>query len=77
MVQVSKVIWKHSQNMDQTNFDRMPLYIEFVGKKLKIKYNYEVWCRLSVEALACSIDYLGVMKFYAIHVKAMEAYQLQ
>jgi hypothetical protein len=63
MVQVGKVILKHSQNMDQKNFDRMPSYIEFVGKRLKIKDNYEVWCWLSVEVLACSIDHLGVIKF--------------
>ncbi len=63
--------------MDQKNFDEMFSYIEFVGKILKKKDNQEVWYRLSMEALACSTDHLGVIKFSAIHVKAMEAYQLQ
>jgi hypothetical protein len=76
MVQVGKVIWKHSQNLDQKNFDKMPSYIEFVGKTLKKKDSYEVWCRLSMEALACSTNHLGVINFYPIHIKAMEAYQL-
>jgi hypothetical protein len=39
MVQVGKVIWKHSKNMDQKNFDEMFSYIEFVGKILKKKDN--------------------------------------
>jgi hypothetical protein len=29
-----------------------------------------------MEALPCSINHSGVIKFYAIHVKTMEVYQL-
>jgi hypothetical protein len=29
-----------------------------------------------VEALACSTNHSGVIKFYAIHVETMEVYQL-
>jgi hypothetical protein len=29
-----------------------------------------------VEALACSTDHVGVIKFYAIHAETMEAHQL-
>jgi hypothetical protein len=38
-----------------------------------MKNNYEAWCQLSMEALACSTDHLGVIMFYAIHAKTMEA----
>jgi hypothetical protein len=58
------------------NCDWVPSYIEFVGKKLKTKDNYEAQCQLSMEALAHSIDHLGVIQFYAIHVETMEVYQL-
>jgi len=30
------------------------------------------WCWLSMEALACSTNHSGVIKFYAIHVETME-----
>jgi len=29
-----------------------------------------------MDTLACSIDHLGVVKFYAIRIETMEAYQL-
>jgi hypothetical protein len=60
MVQVGKGI---------KNFDLVPLYIKFASKKLKMMDNYEAWCQLSMKALTCSINYLGVIKSYAIHVK--------
>jgi len=49
------------------NFDWVPSYIEFVGKKLKTKDNYEAWCWLFMDALVYSIDHLGVVKFYVVH----------
>jgi len=32
------------RKMQIENFDQVPSYIEFVGKKLKTKFNYAAWC---------------------------------
>jgi len=58
------------------NCDWVPSYIEFVSEKLKTKDNYKARCQNFVEALACSTNHLGVIKFYAIHAETMEVYQL-
>ncbi len=52
--------WQNSQSADW-NFDWVPSYIEFASKKLKSKDNYEAWCWLFMEALACSTNHPGVM----------------
>jgi hypothetical protein len=54
--------WQNSQSADW-EFWSMPLYIEFASKKLKTKDNYYARCQLSMEALVCSTNHLGVIKF--------------
>jgi hypothetical protein len=41
-----------------------------------MKDNYEAQYQCFMEALVCSTNHLGVVKFYAIHAKTMEVYQL-
>jgi hypothetical protein len=56
--------------------DRIPSTIELARKTPKTNDKQETCKQLSMEVLACSYEHLGVIKFFAIHRKIMEAYTL-
>ena len=51
-------------------------WIEFVGKTMKAKDSLENHKERSVEALACAMDHLGVIKIQYLNMRTYESYSL-
>jgi serine/threonine protein kinase len=56
--------------------EKVPSGIDFAGKLLKTSKEFDKRKEQSLEALACPISHVGVIKFWALHPKTMEAYTL-
>jgi hypothetical protein len=54
----------------------IPTVIDFVGKKSKATSKGAKRKERAVEALACPIEHVGLIKFWAVNSKTMEAYTL-
>ncbi len=55
-----RLLWMVQVVKGIKNFDWVLLYIEFASTKLKMMDIYEAWCQLSMKALTCSTDCMGV-----------------
>ena len=47
----------------------IPEWIEFLGKTMKVAKNLDNWKELSIEALACPVDHLGVIKLLYLNTR--------
>jgi serine/threonine protein kinase len=56
--------------------EKVPSDIDFAGKLPKASKEFDKRNERSLEALACPILPTGVIKFWALHPKTMEAYML-
>jgi hypothetical protein len=56
--------------------EKVPSDIDFAGKLPKATDGFEKRNERSLEALACPISHAGMIKFWALHPKTMEAYTL-
>jgi hypothetical protein len=56
--------------------ENVPSNIDFVGKQPKAKDEFEKKNEQSLEALACPISHVGVIKFWALNSNTIEAYTL-
>ena len=54
----------------------IPEWIEFVGKTKKAKDSLENRKERSIEALACPVDHLGVIKIQYLNMRTYESYSL-
>ena len=54
----------------------IPDWIEFVGKTMKAKDSSENRKECSVEALACPVNHLGVIKIQYLNMRTYESYSL-
>jgi hypothetical protein len=54
----------------------IPIVIDFVGKLSKATSKGAKRKERAVEALACPIEHVGLIKFWAVNSKTMEAYTL-
>ena len=52
----------------------IPEWIEFAGKTMKAKDSLENRKERSVEALACPVDHLGVIKIKYLNMRTYESY---
>jgi hypothetical protein len=59
-----------------TMTENIPSNIDFFGKNSKAQDEYEKKKEWLLEALACPILYLGMIKFWALHPTTMEVYTL-
>ena len=50
--------------------------IEFVGKTIKAKNSLENRKECSIEALACNVDHLGVIKIQYLNMETYELYSM-
>jgi hypothetical protein len=50
--------------------------IDFVGKLSKTNEDFDQRKERSMEALACPVSHVGVIKFWALHPNTIEAYTL-
>jgi hypothetical protein len=57
-------------------FNHIPSTIELAGKITKIDDKRKTCMQQSMEALACSCEHPGVIKFLTIYIKTVEAYTL-
>jgi hypothetical protein len=56
--------------------ENVPSDIDFAGKLPKASKEFDKRNERSLEALVCPISHTGVIKFWALHPKTMEAYTL-
>ena len=54
----------------------IPTVIDFARKKSKAMLESAKQKERAVEALACPIEHIGLIKFWAVNSKTMEAYTL-
>ena len=54
----------------------IPEWIEFSGKTMKVEKNEENRLQRSAEALACPIDYPGVIKLLYLNTRTYESYSM-
>jgi hypothetical protein len=62
------------QRVRIVRMENTPSNIDFAGKKSKAQEEYKKMKERSLEALACPISYLGVIKFWALHPTTIEVY---
>jgi hypothetical protein len=59
-----------------SRMENIPSDIDFVGKLPKANKDFDQKNERSMEALACPVSHVGVIKFWALHPNTMEAYML-
>jgi serine/threonine protein kinase len=64
------------QRVRISRMENLPSDIDFAGKLSKANDDFDQRNERSLEALACPILHVGVIKFWALHPNTMEAYML-
>ena len=68
--------YEEIHNVHLSKVANIPTIIDFVGKMSKVASEEAKWKERAIEAMACLIQYLGLIKFWAVNFQTMESYTL-